>query len=47
MVETPLEPASIWVGATAPAVIVKSVTWNVTVTVTGDRVPLVPVTTTA
>jgi hypothetical protein len=46
IVEEPEAPASIWAGDTALAAIVKSVTWNVTVTVTGVRVPLVPVTTT-
>ena len=46
MVEVPDEPASIWVGDTAPAAIVKSTTWNRIVAVVCVRVPSVPVTVT-
>ncbi len=45
MVEVPEAPGNIWLGLTAPAAIVKSVTWNTMVAVLVME-PLVPVTTT-
>jgi hypothetical protein len=46
MVDVPELPASIWVGDTGPAAMVKSTTWKRIVAVVCDRVPLVPVTVT-
>jgi hypothetical protein len=46
IVEVPEAPASICVGLTAPAAIVKSTTWKRIVAVVWDRVPSVPVTVT-
>jgi hypothetical protein len=46
IVEVPEEPASIWAGETAPAVILKSTTLNVIAAVVWDNVPSVPVTVT-
>jgi hypothetical protein len=46
IVEVPEEPAKIWVGLTAPADIVKSITWKVIEAVVCDSAPIVPVTVT-
>ena len=46
IVDVPDEPASIWAGDTAPALIVKSTTVNVIAAVVCDNVPSVPVTVT-